>query len=210
MKENTYISGSNEIITADSGIFASTEFRKFALVRPGNINDFVNPNYQTTLQVSIPHMATADDLKAPMNETTAVSYDWQPRLLQISDVQDLPNGQRLIGRIKVYEPLLDSLVDTVTYLYKFIQLGFADTSFFGMDLSWNGTTGLYPRYYRDTVYNLAQGYTAECTVLMTPQDYKQMQINRPINYAGNIYLLKDISGFNPLRAQNIKVKLIKK
>ncbi len=210
---DTSISNTNEVVTVDSGIFASTELRLFSLATSSDVDDFVNPNYATQVQVRIPHMASEDDLKTALNETRSVSYSYQPRLLQVIDVRDFI-GDESLGVNCLY---FNDITNATTYekLTDFIELDFnsdplfANTTPYAINLNWKGDTGLYETYYQNFYTDLAKGYEAECTVLMTATDYLNMQINRPIYYNGNLFILKEISGYDPVRTRNVKVKLVK-
>lgn len=208
---DTDIGQATDIAKVDSGIFASTEFRRFDLVETNNINDFVTPNYQSVGQYSIPHMASADDLKAPLNATVNISFDYKPRLLQIADVDSFVRGQQVgvIGLVKRYDVTTNASLDSSALLQRFIQLSFADTGSQSINLSWSGDTGLYRTWYGTLFEDLAEGYETEVIMLLTPFDYSQLSVNKPINYDGNIYYLKEIDGFNPLKTQRTKLKLFR-
>ena len=210
---DTSVSNTNEVVTIDSGIFASTELRLFSLATSPNINDFVNPRYATQLQVRIPHMASEDDLKTPLNTTRSVSYAFRPRLLQIIDVRRFVRDESIGCNCVFFDDPNNTTARTK--LKTFIELDFnsdplfANTTPYAINLSWNGETGLYDTYYKTFYTDLAKGYEAECTVLMTATDYLSMQINRPIYYNGNLFILKEISGYDPVRTRNVKIKLVK-
>lgn len=214
---DTEVSQATGTAEIDSGIFASTELRPFAVIRSQNINDFVNPNYVTINELRVPHMASADDLKTALNETRSPSYAYQPRLLQLDQVIPFSNDPN-DGMNCVYFDLNNiplGFQNQSTKLRWFIQLDFNSNPLWAgqpytIPLGWSGDDGLQNQYYKSYYYDLSKGYEAEAEVLMTAFDYRQMQINRPIMYDGVIFYLKEISGFDPTQPQRIRVKLIKK
>jgi hypothetical protein len=179
------------------------------------------PNYQAIGTLSIPHLAEKDDLKTPLNETRASTFDFKPRLLQIVDASTLQfvdqEGNNVgFNLVKFINPGAPTYGQAISdFMYRFIRLGFASpfgttSPNFHHNLSWNGDTGLRARYYQTMFEDLSNGYECTCTVLMTPFDYNQMQINRPINYDGNIYYIKEIKQFNPVNVSNVTISLYKK
>jgi hypothetical protein len=211
---DTNISNNTDVSEVGSGIFALTEFDNFGLAVTEDVSDFTNPQYQSATTVRIPHLATKDDLSAPLNESVSTNYDFQPRLLQIKNVSYFDDQNPTLGiplLVKVFEGLTGTVVDQYATLTRFAELSFADTNNVqNINLSWNSDSGLYRNYYQYLMTDLTRGFEATCEVLMNAIDYNEMQINRPIRYDGNIFYLKSITAFNPIRPQKVKITLIKR
>lgn len=94
----------------------------------------------------------------------------------------------------------DTIVGGYTGVTTDYSLCFDDSGYFHNTL-W--TVFHQPKYDR-----FQKSEVLECTMRMTPYDWNQMQLNRPILYKKEVYHIVEISSYNPI-AQTAELRLIK-
>lgn len=233
LRFDTEIGQAVDTAEVSSGIFSGTSMREYEIVEDAGgptqtLANFLSPTWRTRRRVLIPCIADQEAFFTRQNDVQPWKYKWNPRLLMVGRAVPLSFGQTLNYRvwddtIPVAAPWLPDPNDWTTGQFAtreeyrdytvHVELGFANPASPNDDpyrrLPFSGTDGLYEVYYRRQYDAFARGEEVELEMLMTPEDWRKMSLNRPVVYDGILYQLKEIKGYNPTKTGLTKVVLVR-